>query len=549
MVVHSVQEIAFPVLGPEQVEELADCAEAQLETYDDGDVLIEVGDSEFKFFVVKTGAIEIVDVSGAQPTTIVVHGPGQFSGDVSHLTGNPSIIRGVARGRTEVYAVENRHLREILNQCATMSDLVLQAFIARRQLLRESGNFTGLRVIGSGYSKDTFRIREFLSKNRVLYTWLDIEKDEEVKVFLEKMGVTKEETPVVGCAEMMLLRNPSNRELADELGLRRQLEQKVFDLVVVGAGPAGLAAAVYAASEGLSTVLLEREAPGGQAGSSMRIENYLGFPTGITGTELADRAVLQAQKFGARMSISSPVAKLSFDKRYPILTLDDGETVAAKCLLIATGAEYRRIDLVECERYEGRGVYYAATPIEVMMCRGADVVVVGGGNSAGQASVFLSGEVRKVYHLVRSGDLHKDMSSYLVDRIEQTHNIEVLLGTEVSRMHGDDKLAAIDARNRKTGEEVRLPVAALFSFIGAIPRTDWLPPEVEKDARGFVLTGPAVRPSPGVARGREPYLLETSQRGVFAAGDVRAGSVKRVASAVGEGAMAVQFVHQYLGEM
>jgi thioredoxin reductase (NADPH) len=370
-----------------------------------------------------------------------------------------------------------------------------------------------------------------------------------VRELLKHFGVGEAETPVVACGDMLVLRNPTDHKLAEALGLRRQLEQKVFDLVIVGAGPAGLAAAVYGASEGLSTVLLESTAPGGQAGMSMRIENYLGFPAGITGIELADRAVLQANKFGARLSISSPVTGLSFESRYPIVTLESGETVAAKCLLIATGAQYRRLEVEDCEKFEGRGVYYAATFNEAKVCQGADVVVVGGGNSAGQAAVFLSSHARKVFHLIRGEDLYKDMSSYLVHRIEQTKNIELVRNSEVRTMHGDSHLAAVEIRNKRTGEDTRLETPALFSFIGAVPRTDWLPKEIETDARGFVLTGPALKPSARKAGGREPFLLETSQRGVFAAGDARSGSIKRVASAVGEGSMAIQFVHEYLKEM
>jgi thioredoxin reductase (NADPH) len=548
MVAHELNQIAFPTLEASQIDELARCSKASLRRHEDGETLIEVGDRDFEFHIVISGAIEIIDVTGDTPRTVVVHGPGHFTGDVSHLTGNPSVIRAVTRGVTEVYSVSSKTLREMLDQCPKLSDIVLQAFIARRQLLRESGSFTGLRVIGSRYSRDTFRIRDFLAKNRVMFTWLDLEADPEVSRLLEQFGVGEADTPVVACAQRLLLRNPTNLELANAIGVRKPLEQKVFDIVIVGAGPAGLAAAVYGASEGLSTLLLDRTAAGGQAGTSMRIENYLGFPTGITGNELADRAALQANKFGAHLSIPSEVANLSFDGRYPILTLDDGETVAAKCLLIATGAQYRRLGVENCERFEGAGVYYAATPNEARMCQGSDVVVVGGGNSAGQAAVFLSGQARKVYHLIRGDDLNKDMSSYLVRRVEQTENIELMRNTEVQRMHGNSHIAAVDIRNRSTGKEARLEIAALFSFIGALPRTKWLPKEIETDAKGFVLTGAAVKAMSKGPTIRDPFLLETSRRGVFAAGDVRSGSVKRVASAVGEGSMAIQFVHEYLGE-
>jgi thioredoxin reductase (NADPH) len=332
------------------------------------------------------------------------------------------------------------------------------------------------------------------------------------------------------------------------LGLRRPLEQTVYDLVVVGAGPAGLAAAVYGASEGLRTVVLERIAPGGQASRSMRIENYLGFPTGITGSELAERATVQANKFGASLPVATPVTALAFDNVYPVLHLD-GDRVTGKCLLIATGADYRILGVEGCEEFEGRGVYYAATPVEAQMCWGSDVVVVGGGNSAGQAVIFLASQVRKVYLVIRADSLYKDMSSYLARRIEQTPNVEVLVNTEVRRLSGDGHLTEVELVNNKTGEARTIKTPALFSFIGAVPRTDWLPPEIEKDNKDFVRTGLALAQSPYWTARRQPFLLETSHAGVFAAGDVRAGSVKRVASAVGEGAMAVMFVHEYLKDM
>jgi thioredoxin reductase (NADPH) len=448
-----------------------------------------------------------------------------------------------------VYAVTTDTLREILNRCPDVSDLILQAFIARRQLLRESGSFAGVSVIGSRYSRDAFRIREFLARNRVLFTFLDVESDSDVDRLLKRFGLSEQDTPVVAWGNRLVLRNPSNRELGEALGLKRPLEKTVYDLAVVGAGPGGLAAAVYGASEGLSTVVLERIAPGGQAATSMRIENYLGFPTGVTGYELAERAVVQANKFGAILSVPTPVVSLEFDNAYAVLKLEGGESVVAKCLLISTGADYRRLDVEGCARFEGSGVYYAATWNEAQMCRGADVGVVGGGNSAGQAAVFLSTQARRVYLLVRGDSLDRSMSAYLARRIESTPNIEVHLNTEVRRMDGDGRLGSIETVNNETGEVRTLEVAALFSFIGAVPRTDWLPPEIDRDEKHFVRTGPALAQSDRWTARRQPFLLETSRPGVFAAGDVRSGSVKRVASAVGEGAMAVQFVHEYLKEM
>ena len=549
MAQNDLRTVAFPTLDERQIAALGRCAGARPRRFENGQALFRVGDRDIHFFVIKSGEVEIVDHSDDTPRTVVVHRAGQFTGDVSHLTGNAAVVSAFARGDCEVYEITNSALRQVLNQCPDLSDIILQAFIARRQLLRAPGNFTGLRVIGSRYSRDTFRVRDFLSRNRVLFTWLDLESDPAVNLLLKQFGVTETDTPVVICGRMLLLRNPSNLELAEEIGIRRSPEQAVYDLAVVGAGPAGLAAAVYGASEGLSTVVLECMAAGGQAGRSMRIENYLGFPTGITGSELADRAALQADKFGALLSLPSTIRTLTFDKAYAVLELEGGETATAKCLLIATGAEYRLLGVEGCDRFEGCGVYYAATPNEVQMCSGADVEVVGGGNSAGQAAVFLASHARKVSLLIRGDDLYKNMSSYLAKRIEQTGNIEILRNTTVQRMIGDNYLSRVEILNSKTGETRTLETPALFSFIGAVPRTDWLPEEIETDSRGFVRTGPTLAESPFWSAPRQPFLLETSRPGVFAAGDVRSGSIKRVASAVGEGAMAVQFVHEYLKDM
>ena len=546
---HNLQSVAFPKLDDAQISQLARCTDAAPKLFRDGQVLFAVGQRNMNFFVVKSGEVEIVDRSGDEPKTVTIHRPGGFTGDISHLTGLPAVVSGVARGDCEVYEITGDALRNALNQCPDISDIILQAFIARRQLLRDSPNFTGLRVIGSRYSPDTFRVRDFLSKNRILFTWVDIETDPNVDRLLRQFGVTESDTPVVACGKTMLLRNPSNRQLADAIGIRQPLEDLVYDLVVVGAGPAGLAAAVYGASEGLTTAVLEHTAPGGQAGSSMRIENYLGFPTGLTGSELAGRAILQANKFGAHLSVPTPVNRLTFANTYTIVHLDGGETVTAKCLLIATGAAYRRLAVEGCERFEGTGVYYAATVAEAQLCRDAQVVVVGGGNSAGQAAVFLSGHCSRVLILIRGDDLYKNMSSYLVKRIEQTANVELVTNSAIRQMNGNGHLASLNIVNGKTGEERTVETQGVFSFIGADPRTGWLPPEIERDAKGFVRTGADLARSPYWTSGRQPFLLETSRPGVFAAGDVRSGSVKRVASAVGEGAMAVQFVHEHLKHM
>jgi thioredoxin reductase (NADPH) len=549
MAEHTLHSIAFPVLDEAQIAQAASCTTLTPKHYADGEKLISVGDRAFKFFIVQSGEVEILDYSSDTPKILTTHRKGQFTGDISHLTGGPAIITAIARGDCEVFEVSGEALRHLLNQCPSLSDIILQAFIARRQLLRESPNFIGLRVIGSRYSADTFRVRDFLARNRVLFTWVDLETDPQVDQLLKSFGLTEADTPVVACAHMLLLRNPSNQTLADEVGIHQSLESTVYDLLVVGAGPAGLAAAVYGASEGLRTAVLDGVGPGGQAGSSMRIENYLGFPTGLTGGELTDRATLQANKFGAHLSIPTAATRLSFDNGYAVLDAGGNEIITAKCLLIATGAQYRRLDVEGFERFEGTGVYYAATPAEALLCRGCPAVVVGGGNSAGQAAVFLSGHASRVILLIRGDDLNKNMSSYLVQRIEQTKNIELLSNTTIRQMMGNGHLEAIGIVNSSNGQKSTIETPAVFSFIGAAPCTDWLPSEIERDAKGFVLTGAAVANSKRWALARTPHLLETSRPGVFAAGDVRSGSVKRVASAVGEGAMSVQFVHEYLKEM
>jgi thioredoxin reductase (NADPH) len=546
---HTLHSIAFPVLSLEQIAQIANCTTVAPRHCRDGETLVATGERSFHFFIVKSGEIDVIDFSGDTPRTIATHRQGQFTGDISHLSGARAVFTAIARGDCEVFEISAEALRHVLNQCPGLSDIILQAFIARRQLLRESPDFIGLRVIGSRYSADTFRVRDFLTRNRVLFTWTDLETDPQVNQLLKEFGLTEADTPVVACAHLLILRNPSNEKLADEVGIHQPLEHTVFDLLIVGAGPAGLAAAVYGASEGLKTAVLDCDAPGGQAGSSMRIENYLGFPTGLTGAELTDRATLQANKFGAHLSIPTAASRLSFENGYATLDAGGTEPISAKCLLIATGAQYRRLEVQGVAEFEGRGVYYAATPAEAQFCVGCTAIVVGGGNSAGQAAVFLAGHADRVLLIIRGDDLNKNMSSYLVNRIEQTANIELLTNTKIRQMVGNGHLKAVEIVSGAREHPQTVETPAVFSFIGATPRTDWLPAEVERDAKGFVRTGAAVERSPHWGATRAPFLLETSRRGVFAAGDVRSGSVKRVASAVGEGAMAVQFVHEYLKEM
>lgn len=542
--IQSAYPIAFPKLDDEQLAAFSKFADRK--TYRDGEALFVAGKPEPKFHVIKSGEVEVIDESGRERRTLLVHKAYEFTGDLANLTGGPANVSGIAKGEVEVYEVSAEQLQRIIGEQPGLSDIILRAFIARLQFLRESDH-TGLLVIGSRFSRDTFRIRDFLAKNGVLFTWDDLEDDPQVEQLLMRFGISAEETPVVASGSEWLLRNPSNREIADRIGIRRPLEQTVYDFAIVGGGPAGLAAAVYGASEGLKTVVLERTAPGGQAGGTSKIENYLGFPTGISGGELAERATLQARKFGAQISTPSRVLKLDLDAAYPVLHLDDGAQLAAKCLLIATGAEYRKLAAEGRERFDGAGVYYAATPMEALTCRSSTVVVVGAGNSAGQAAVFLAELVPEVALLIRGDDLNKNMSRYLVQRIQQTENIRLLKNTEIVRMDGGASLESVEARNNQSGRVETIETSAVFSFIGAAPRTDWLPPQIETDFKGFIKTGPSIAKSPYWNVERQPFLLETSRPGVFAAGDVRLGSVKRVASGVGEGAMTVQFVHEYLG--
>jgi thioredoxin reductase (NADPH) len=549
MAVNDVHSVAFPTFDASQLAAFSQCSVMKRKRYPDGEALFRIGERDPRFYIIISGKVEIIDESGDQPKTVVVHGPGEFAGDLSQLSGRPALVSGYARGECDVYEVSPAALKQLLNNHPDVGDTILQAFIARRQLLREPGNYTGLRVIGSHASQDAFRVREFLTRNSILHTWIDLDADPQVRDLLKQFRVTESDTPVVIRGANVLLRNPSNRQLAETLGLRPKLEPKVYDLVVVGGGPAGLAAGVYGASEGLCTVVLETIAPGGQAGRSMRIENYLGFPTGITGAELTERATVQALKFSACLPIGTEAVGLSFDGPLYVIRIDGDETVRTKCVLIATGAEYRVLGVEGCSKYEGRGVYYAATPMEEQACRGADVVVVGGGNSAGQAAVYLAKGARKVFVAIRGDDLYKNMSSYLAERVEQTRNIEVLRNTEVQKLEGDGSLERVELVDRKTGKVMQLSSPAVFSFIGAVPRTDWLPVEIERDAKQFVKTGPVLASSPHWTAKRAPFFLETTRPGVFAAGDVRSGSVKRVASAVGEGSMAVQFVHEHLKDV
>ena len=538
--------VVFSQLTPLQMEEIAKFAKCV--TYYDGDVLTKAGETEFKFHVIQKGKIEIIDRSGNEPNVLAVHGPGEFTGDMSNLLGRASHADVVAKGTVEVYEICSKELQQIISERPDLSDIILKSFIARSQLLRDS-DFTGFRVIGSQSSQDTFRIRDFLTKNRVLFTWLDSENDPSVAELLQRFHVQQSDLPIVSYGDVWLLRNPSNLDLAKKTGISQAFKEELYDLIIVGAGPAGLAAAVYGASEGLKTVVLERLAPGGQAATSSKIENYLGFPMGVSGAELAARATTQAEKFGAQLSIPAQVTSLSFENNQNVVELADGEKIASKALIIASGAEYKKLNIANLAKYEGRGIYYAATAMEATMCVNGQIAIAGGGNSAGQAAIFLSSSVKKVFLIIRGKELSLTMSQYLSQRILNSDKIELLNYTEITALLGDEHLEAIEITNNKTNEKKELKVSSVFSFIGAVPGTEWLCREIEKDEKGFIKTGRSVADSVHWKEKRQPFMLETSRSGVFAAGDVRSNSAKRVAAAVGEGSMAVQFIHEYLKDI
>lgn len=538
------QALAFPRLDVAEMAALAAIATRQ--KLSDGDLLYEAGEHRCGFFVVVSGAVEIVDGSGDEAETLRLHQPGEFTGDVDVLGGRRALVSAVARGETEVLHIASPDLHQVLSEQPVLSDKILHAFIARREQMMESG-FAGLRVIGSESSRHAFQLCEFLARNQVPFTWIKVEDDPAIGDLLQDLGVSEQDMPVVAYGDRPLLRNPSLRGLAEQVGLRSPLRSEPYDLIVIGAGPAGLAAAVYGSSEGLRTLVLDSAAPGGQAGTSTKIENYLGFPTGITGAELMGRAVLQAQKFGAQFSTPSQVADLDLSGSLPVVRIEGEDRARAPCVLIATGAEYRRLDVPGREQFDGLGVYYAATQTELVACEQSDVVVVGAGNSAGQAIMYLCGHTRHVTVLVRNGSLRDSMSSYLAERIEAADNVEVLYHTQVRRIVGDERIEAVAIENTQTGEHRTLQTAALFSFIGAVPCTGWLPPEIETDQKGFICTGREVSTAKWTMA-RQPLTMETSHPGVFAAGDVRVGSTKRVSSAVGEGAMAIKVIHEYLAE-
>jgi Thioredoxin reductase len=514
-----------------------------------GEVLFAEGDEGSDFFVIESGAVMIIQGYGKENRVIAIHGPHRFTGELSLITGQRLYLSGVVRDAGKVIQIPVEKLKEIADEDKALGDQILGAFIARRSILIEAG--AGIKLIGSRFSPDSRRLREFLARSRMPHQWIDLEDDEEADALLRSLAVEPNQTPVVIASGGEILRNPSNAELGRTLGLGSTGSPPALcDVVVVGAGPAGIAASLYAASEGLDTLGVEEIASGGQAGTSAKIENYLGFPTGISGSELAQRAGLQAQKFGARLAVPAAAEELRSTHGRHEIKLSNGEVATGRTMVIASGAQYRRLDVARLDEFEGVGVYYAATQVEAQLCAGDPVMIVGGGNSAGQAAMFLSGQASHCRLLIRGDDLGKSMSRYLVDQVERNDSVAVCRNSQVVELGGERELETVTIADTRSGERTEVPARALFVFIGASPHTEWLEDQLATDDAGFLLTGVDVQGEEAVEfNGDRPFFLETSRPGIFAVGDVRAGSIKRVASAVGEGSMAIRLVHERLASL
>ncbi len=541
----------FPTLTPAQIDRIA--AVGHRRAAPAGEILYDLGDQNSCFFVVLSGGIEVVQPVGSVENPVVVHGPGQFSGEINMISARRSLVRGRTTEASELLVLDNNALRTLVQRDAELSEIFMRAFILRRvQLLNVASQ--DLVLVGSRNSADTMRIKEFLSRNAHPFRYQDVETDPGVEAMLQGFHVGINEIPIVICQAGHILRNPSIDLLAQMTGLDVKLDSTtVRDVVVVGGGPAGLAAAVYGASEGLDVLVLEGTAPGGQAGTSSRIENYLGFPTGISGQALSARALTQAEKFGAEVVVGRTAVRLDCDSRPYRIYLSDGQEIRTRSIVIAAGVRYRKLDLPALGRFEGAGVYYSATRLEGQLCAGQEVAVVGGGNSAGQAAVYLSGIARHVQILVRGPGLAESMSRYLIQRIENTPNIDLGTRCQVTDLAGGDRLEQVTWNHLDTGAATQRAIGSLFLMTGADPNTKWLAGCLLLDDKQFVKTGADLSTEDLLAARwplpRRPYLMETTIPGVFCVGDARAGSVKRVASAVGEGSICVQLVHRALQEL
>lgn len=540
----------FPTLTPAQIERMA--AHGRVRPVHQGEVLVEAGDRIVPFFVVTRGRVEVVRPTGDTETPITIHEPGQFSGEANMLSGRRSIGRSRVVESGEVIEMDRENMLALVQTDYELGEIILRAFILRRVGLI-AGRIGDVVLIGSLHCGQTLRVKEFLARNGHPYSYINLDTEEDVQDLLDRFHIRHGDIPVLICRGEVVLRNPTNEQIADCLGFNDAIDMtQVRDVVVVGAGPSGLAAAVYAASEGLDVLVLETNSPGGQAGSSSRIENYLGFPTGISGQELAARAYNQAQKFGAQIVIAKGAQRLVCDRQPYAVEMGDGTAIQARTVVIATGAEYRKLPIENLSQYEGLGVYYAATFMESQVCGGEEVIVVGGGNSAGQAAVFLARTARHVHLLIRSHGLVESMSNYLIRRIEEDPAITLHTHTELIAFEGDHHLECVQWRDSRTLDAETRPIRHVFLMTGAVPSTNWLDGCVVLDSKGFIKTGPDLSPDDLSAWrwpiARAPYLLETSLPGVFAVGDVRCGNIKRVASAVGEGSVVVSFVHRVLSE-
>ncbi|MGH9528621.1 MAG: FAD-dependent oxidoreductase [Terriglobales bacterium] len=544
---------AFPVLTAAQINRLRPGSKSR--KVEPGEILFQPDDTGVPFFVLLSGTMEIVqpDLHGERP--IVTHGPGEFTGEITMISGQRCLVRGRVTEAGEFLEISGDDLRAHVAKDAELSEIFMRAFILRRLALI-SGGFGNVILMGSRHSANTLRLREFLARNSYPYTYVDLDTDKTSQELLDRFSVTLAEVPVVICNGNTVLRNPTTQALADCLGFNVSIDRsQVRDVIIVGAGPSGLAAAVYAASEGLDSLMIESDAPGGQAGSSSKIENYLGFPTGLSGQELAARAITQAQKFGAKMMIAHSVVKLKCSRRPYEVVLDNGNILAARAIVISSGAQYNKPNIPNLKKFEGQGIYYGATFIEAQLCGDEEVIVVGGGNSAGQAAAYLSQTARKVHMLVRRGELSDTMSRYLIQRIAEHPAIDLHYKTELVALEGDTQLESVTWLDKISGEKSTHDIRHVFIMAGASPRTEWLQGCIALDNKGFILTGRDLDASTGLAHpsawhlARSPLMLETTLPGVFAVGDVRSGNVKRVASAVGEGSIVVHLVHRALAEV
>jgi thioredoxin reductase (NADPH) len=549
LLVSSPQEHVFPRLTLAQIDRVA--SHGRVRPVAAGEVLLEAGDPATRIFVVTSGQVEVVRLGDVEQL-VAVFQANQFTGEMNIITGRRLAAQVRATEPGEVVEVRREDLLALIQTDAELSEVFMRAFILRRVDLIAQG-VGDVVLIGSAHSAGTLRAKEFLTRNGHPHTYVDLDRDLDVQELLDRFRVTEADVPVLICRGTVVLRNPTNGEIAECLGFNEAVDEThLRDVVIVGAGPSGLAAAVYGASEGLDVLVLESHAPGGQAGSSSRIENYLGFPTGISGQELAARAFTQAEKFGAHIVIAQVATRLSCERRPYSVRIDNVRDVPARTIVIATGAEYRKLSVDDASRFEGAGVYYGATFMEAQLCRGEEVIVVGGGNSAGQAAVFLAETTKRVQLLVRSDSLADTMSRYLIRRIERSPAIILRTRTEIVALEGKEALERVRWRSLPAGAVETGDIRHVFVMTGAVPNTGWLDGCLALDSQGFVKTGPDLSKEDLAAAdwplARLPHLFETSRPGVFAVGDVRAGNMKRVASAVGEGSTAIAFVHRVLAE-